>query len=203
MLSAVWRPKRSHPYTIRKARAPGCGFSITSWRVSAAAQGVICVDADHARIDGGQVRLQFGAAAFRLNGGDGIGVCAVLDQLERHRATVFRVLRQVHIGHPAASQLANDFVFADFAAGGGDHGRTGLLACLPSLSKAGETACPTNPISTNAGRELAVVAQAVPPANLSALGRPLIASPLPPAGPRVRRPDDSAAPGRAPAPGRS
>ena len=85
----------------------------------------------------------FSAAAFRLYGGDGIGVGRVLDQLERHRAAVFRVLRQIHVGHAAASQLANDFVLADFATGGGDHSRTGLPACL-SLNKAGETACPTN-----------------------------------------------------------
>ncbi len=86
------------------------------------------VNPDHARIDGSQVRLQLRAAAFRFDGGDGIGVGGVLDQLERHRLAVFGVVGEVHVGHPAASQFADDLVLADLAAGRGDHSATSCSA---------------------------------------------------------------------------
>ena len=68
-----------------------------------------------------RLRLQFGAAAFGFDGGDGVGVGGVLDQLEGDGVAGFGVLGQVDVGHSAASEFAEDFVFADFAAGGGDH----------------------------------------------------------------------------------
>ncbi len=51
----------------------------------------------------------------------GVGVGAVLDELERHGAIGFGILRQIDVGHAAAAELAEDLVLAEFAAGGGDH----------------------------------------------------------------------------------
>jgi hypothetical protein len=72
-------------------------------------------------IDGGQARLQFGAAAFGFDGVAGVGVGAVLDQLERHGLGGFAVESQVHIGHAAAPQLLADLELSEPAPGGGNH----------------------------------------------------------------------------------
>ncbi len=79
------------------------------------------VDLGDARVDGGEVRLQFGAAPLGGNGIHRIGIVRMLDQFERYREAVRRVLRQVDIGHTAAPQLTEDLVLADPAAREGDH----------------------------------------------------------------------------------
>ena len=61
------------------------------------------VDADDARIDGREARLQFRAAALGFDGVDRVGVGGVLDQLERDGVAGLGVLREVDVGHAAAS----------------------------------------------------------------------------------------------------
>src|ERR1019366_889990 len=108
-------------------------------------------------------------------------------------------VRQVHIGHSAASQLADNFILADFAAGRGDHG-------LASVGQVGRGTLWVRRVGNppvavckwpGAGCQPARRIPSCPTTNAAAL----IAWPPPPAGPRVP-PDGSAAPAHAPAPGR-
>ena len=69
----------------------------------------------HMAIDGEPVPGTF-AAHDEL-----FGIGRVLDQFERHGAAVFGVGREVDVGHAAPSQLADDFILADSAAGVRDH----------------------------------------------------------------------------------
>src|SRR5471030_2858620 len=79
------------------------------------------VDPHHARIHCRQVRLQHRPAAFRCDGVIRIGIRAVFDQLQSYQVTQCRILRQVHIGHPAAAEFLADLILAEFARSRRDH----------------------------------------------------------------------------------
>src|ERR1019366_7198661 len=111
----------------------------------------------------------------------------------------------VHVGHSAASQLADDFILADFAARRRDHGRASSAPShllLPNLrilpaSWGGPPGPRGTPASRSRDNDTSVTPGARRPTGASAADRgvrptispqPLIASPPPPGG--------SAAPGR-------
>jgi len=72
-------------------------------------------------VDGGEMGLQHGAAALGFDGIVGIEIGRVLDELERDGVLKLGVLRQVHVGHAAAAEFAEDLVLADFTRRGRNH----------------------------------------------------------------------------------